>query len=47
MRGLLVTGRFTLFSPHDVPGLYDSFGTDSFDELYVKYENDESIPKKS
>ena len=26
--------------------VYDSFGTESFDELYVKYENDESIPKK-
>ena len=37
--------EITLFSPHDVPGLYDSFGTESFDELYVKYENDESIPK--
>ena len=39
-------GEITLFSPHDVPGLYDSFGTESFDELYVRYENDESIPKK-
>ena len=38
-------GKITLFSPHDVPGLYDSFGTESFDELYVKYENDDSIPK--
>ena len=28
-----------------MPGLYDSFGTDGFDELYVNYENDESIPK--
>ena len=37
--------EITLFSPHDVPGLYDSFGTESFDELYVKYENDQSIPK--
>ena len=37
----------TLFSPHDVPGLYDSFGTESFDNLYLKYELDESIPKKS
>jgi len=36
----------TLFSPHDVPGLYDSFGTESFDDLYIKYELDESIPKK-
>ena len=38
-------GKITLFSPHDVEGLYDSFGTESFDELYVKYENDDSIPK--
>ena len=37
--------EITLFSPHDVPGLYDSFGTDVFDELYVRYEQDESIPK--
>ena len=37
--------EISLFSPHDVPGLYDSFGTDGFDELYVNYENDESIPK--
>ena len=36
----------TLFSPHNVPDLYDAFGTDAFDELYVKYENDNSIPKK-
>ena len=39
-------GEITLFSPHDVPGLYDSFGTESFDDLYIKYELDESIPKK-
>ena len=37
--------EITLFSPHDVPGLYDSFGTPSFDDLYVRYENEESIPK--
>ena len=37
--------EITLFSPHDVPGLYDAFGTPSFDELYVKYENDPSITK--
>ena len=35
----------TLFSPHDVPGLYDSFGSELFDELYCSYENNESIPK--
>ena len=35
----------TLFSPHDVPGLYDAFGTPEFDELYEKYERATSIPK--
>jgi ribonucleoside-diphosphate reductase alpha chain len=37
----------TLFSPHDVPGLYASFGLPSFDDLYVSYENDPSVPKKT
>ena len=36
----------TLFSPHDVPGLYDAFGTEEFDEMYEKYERATSIPKK-
>ena len=40
-------GEITLFSPHDVPGLYDYFGTDKFDDLYVEYENNSSIPKKT
>jgi ribonucleoside-diphosphate reductase alpha chain len=39
--------EITLFSPHDVPGLYDAFGTDRFDELYKKYENDKEVPKKT
>ena len=39
--------EISLFSPHDVPGLYDAFGTDSFDELYVGYEQDQSIPRKT
>jgi len=39
--------EITLFSPHDVPGLYDSFGTESFDDLYVSYEKDPSVPKKT
>ena len=37
--------EITLFSPHNVPGLFESFGTDTFDNLYCKYESDESIPK--
>jgi ribonucleoside-diphosphate reductase alpha chain len=36
-----------LFSPHDVPGLYTAFGTDDFDALYLQYEADPTIPKKS
>ena len=39
-------GEITLFSPHNVPGLYEKFGMPGFDELYVQYENDSSIPKK-
>ena len=39
--------HITLFSPHDVPGLYDAFGTDEFDDLYTRYESDETIPKKT
>jgi len=37
----------SLFSPHDVPGLYDAFGTESFDDLYTSYESDGSVPRKT
>ena len=37
----------SLFSPHNVPGLYESFGTPSFDEQYVAYEADDRIPRKT
>ena len=37
----------SLFSPHDVPGLYDVFGTDGFDSLYESYERDQSVPRKT
>ena len=39
--------EITLFSPHSVPGMYDAFGTDLFDEIYVNAEQDESIPRKT
>jgi len=39
--------EITLFSPHDVPGLYDAFGSDRFNDLYVSYERDGSIPRKT
>jgi len=39
--------EITLFSPHDVPGLYDSFGFPEFDDLYVSYEKDPTIKKKT
>jgi ribonucleoside-diphosphate reductase alpha chain len=37
----------SLFSPHDVPGLYDAFGTDRFDWMYLGYEQDTRIPRKT
>jgi ribonucleoside-diphosphate reductase alpha chain len=40
-------GEITLFSPHNVPGLYEAFGLDEFDNLYIQYENDPSIKKKT
>jgi ribonucleoside-diphosphate reductase alpha chain len=40
-------GDITLFSPHDVPGLYDAFGTPEFDGLYARYEADQKIPRKT
>ena len=46
---LIKNQNITLFSPSDVPGMYDAFfaDQDKFEELYVKYENDPSIRKKS
>ncbi|KTF14448.1 class 1a ribonucleoside-diphosphate reductase subunit alpha [Pseudoalteromonas sp. 10-33] len=45
---LIKDDYITLFSPSDVPGLYDAFfeDQDEFDALYVKYEQDDSIRKK-
>ncbi len=45
---LIKDDYITLFSPSDVPGLYDAYfeDQDKFEELYVKYENDDSIRKK-
>ena len=37
----------TLISPHMAPGLYEAFGTEEFDDLYLKYEQDKTIPKKT
>ncbi len=44
---LIKGGNITLFSPHEVPGLYDAFFADQpeFERLYVQYEQDESIGK--
>jgi ribonucleoside-diphosphate reductase alpha chain len=39
-------GEIALFSPSDVPGLYDAFGLPNFEELYLKYESDKKVPKK-
>ena len=37
----------TLFSPHDVPEVYEEFGGPSFDNLYLEAEKDLSIPRKT
>jgi len=45
----LIKGEYiSLFSPSDVPGLYDAFFEDQaeFERLYVQYEQDSSIRKK-
>ncbi|MGY3898231.1 ribonucleoside-diphosphate reductase subunit alpha [Aeromonas veronii] len=46
---LIKGGDITLFSPSDAPGLYDAFfaDQDKFEELYVKYEQDPAIRKKT
>jgi len=36
----------TLFSPHEVPDLYETWGTDKFDKLYEEYEKKTSIKKR-
>ncbi|CAM3722956.1 ribonucleoside-diphosphate reductase subunit alpha [Rouxiella silvae] len=45
---LVKGGDITLFSPSDVPGLYDAFfaDQDEFERLYVQYEQDDSIRKQ-
>jgi ribonucleoside-diphosphate reductase alpha chain len=39
--------EMSLFSPHDVPAVSDSFGLPEFDDLYVAAERDDSIPRKT
>ena len=46
----LIKGQnISLFSPSDVPGMYDAFfaDQDEFERLYLKYEQDESIKKQT
>ena len=45
---LLSDGDITLFSPHDVPDLYEAFyaDQDKFTELYEKYERKTSLRKR-
>lgn len=46
---LIKGGNVSLFSPSDVPGLYDAFfeNQDEFDRSYEKYEADESIKRET
>ncbi len=45
----LAGGDITLFSPHEVPSLYDAFfeDQDKFKTLYEQYEKDDSIRKET
>ena len=43
----ITSSNISLFSPHDVPNLYDVFGTEEFDKLYTEYEADTTIPRKT
>lgn len=46
---LIKNQNVTLFSPHEVPGLYDAFFADQdlFEKLYLQYEQDPAIRKKA
>ena len=46
---LIQNQDITLFSPHDVPDLYEAFFADQarFEQLYAQYEADPSIRKKA
>ncbi len=46
---LIKGGNITLFSPHEVPGLYEAFFADQaeFERLYLQYEQDETIRKRT
>ena len=46
---LIQNQDITLFSPHDVPDLYEAFFADQarFEQLYAQYEADDSIRKKT
>ncbi|MDO4700772.1 MAG: class 1a ribonucleoside-diphosphate reductase subunit alpha [Moraxella sp.] len=45
---LIKNADITLFSPSDVPGLYEAFfvNQEEFERLYTKYEQDDSIRKQ-
>ena len=43
----IANDNVSLFSPHDVPGLYEAFGTPEFDEMYENYESNLDIPRKT
>ena len=48
-RRFISKDNITLFSPNDVADMYEAFGydNDKFEELYLKYENDDTISKIS
>ena len=43
----IANGEISLFSPGDVPGLYDAYGQPEFDAMYENYEANSEIPRKT
>jgi ribonucleoside-diphosphate reductase alpha chain len=46
MKRIEENGKWTLFSPSDVPELHELYGKE-FEEKYIQYENDPSIKKET
>ncbi|PVU98956.1 hypothetical protein BB559_001126 [Furculomyces boomerangus] len=45
MQRVLENGDWSLFCPHEAPGLHEVWGKE-FEELYIKYENTPGLPRR-
>ena len=46
MRRFINEQEISLFSPHEVPELYETWGTPEFDELYKKQKEKQVLRRK-